>query len=652
MAEITSRQQSRLDPATAWTVLTDAPLKGMALAREAGLILAWDEGDQLYLLDLKGQHRSVSRAPNHIVAGAISDDGSLIALLGDGSRLWLLGADLDLVAEKQGPAEAAVVAVDPHGRYVAVSARSTAVHFFSRHGRAAGKFEPRQPLAFLQFIADRPILLGAAAQGLLAAYELSSAGSSGRLDIEELWEERLMSNVGRLASSGDGGMILASCFTHGVQRYDLRGHNEGAYHLGGTTAHAVPDFAGRVIAVATIESEVVFLGSAGNVRWRTGLPRPVIAARDGPSRPLRAHGHPTGEIVRLDLYSEGRSAKEEAPPVTSAARPGAGLVRGPEWTIPIATNDDQAETAVLTVLDDPPRIGVFTSPGRLQIFSTQGKNLGHAPDIMGVGRILRVSPGWIAGATDRQLVACDVRRNTGQRVDLSLVEVTHLAIRPETLGFVIVQERDRVGRANLGGRWLWKVELKSPVEELAIGPADYAAVTTEDGWLRIYDPGGEQAGGYRVDSGESITIIEAPESSPDGVVWLTLARRAQTLRGHDLRGRILWESPVSFEGWSFQRLGALAIVVASDGRIQAFDGAGHQRGQSRESAGTRDEFGTTLAGKLQRISRQGQNLIGSDLDGRVKWRAVAEGTLGPMAVGRSGVAILIGRSLAWFSALE
>lgn len=652
MAEISSKQHSRLDPATAWTVLTDAPLKGMALAREAGLILAWDEGDQLYLLDLKGQHRSVSRAPNHITAGAISDDGSLIALLGEGARLWLLGADLDLVAEKQGPAEACVVAIDPHGRYVAVGARSQAVQFFSRHGRPSGKFEPRQPLAFLQFVANRPILLGAAQQGLLAAYELSSGGGSGRLDVEELWEERLLSNVGRLAASGDGGMILASCFTHGVQRYDLRGHNEGAYHLGGTTAHAVPDFAGRVIGVATLESELVILGSGGNVRWRSGLTRPAIALETDPLGRYVLFGHATGEIVRLDLYSEGRPAGEAPRPAISAARPGAGPVRGPDWTVPVATSDEQAETAVVTVLDDPPRIGVFTSPGRLRIFSTQGKNLGQAPEIMGVGRILRTSPGWIVGATDRQLVACDVRKNTGQRVDLSLVEVTHLAVRPDTLGLVIVQERDRVGRANLEGRWLWKLELKSPVEELAIGPAEYAAVTTEDGLLRIYDPGGEAAGEYRADPGESITLIEAPGNSPDGVVWLTLARRAQVVRGHDLRGRVRWESPAAFEGWSFQKLGELAIVVASDGRVQAFDGAGHQRGQGRASGSNRDEFGVTLAGKLQRVSRQAQNLIAADIDGKVKWRAVADGTLGPMAVGRTGVAILIGRALAWFPSLD
>ena len=44
-------------------------------------------------------------------------------------------------------------------------------------------------------------------------------------------------------------MILVGCFTHGVQRYDLKGRNEGAYHLGGSAALAVPDFAGRTFAV-------------------------------------------------------------------------------------------------------------------------------------------------------------------------------------------------------------------------------------------------------------------------------------------------------------------------------------------------------------------------------------------------------------------
>jgi hypothetical protein len=652
MPEITSRSQSRLDPAPAWTVLTDAPLKGMAFAREAGSVLAWDEGDQLYILDLKGQHRSVSRAPSTVLFGAISDDGSLIVLVGEGARLWFLGADLDLIAERQGPAEILGVAIDPHGRYAALTARTPVVQFYSRHGRPAGKFEPRQALSFLAFVPDRAILLGAATQGLLAAYELRGQASSGRLAADEMWEERLLSNVGRLATTGDGGMILASCFSHGIQRFDLRGHNEGAYHLGGTAEHAVPDYGGRVIAVATLEGELIVLGAGGHVRWRGGLPRPVIALETDPLGRYVLYGHSTGEIVRLDLYSEGRASGQPAAPVVAAARPGGGSVRTPDWIVPLAQTDDQAETAVLAVLDDPPRVAAFISPARLQLFNTQGKNLGTAPEIMGVGRIIRTAPGWIAGATDRQIVVCDATKNTGQRVDLSLVEVTHLAIRPGSFGLAIVQERDRLARGSLSGRWVWKHELKSPVEDLAIGLEAHAAISSEDGTLKVFNPAGEAVGFYQVDPVEPIPMIEAPEGSPPGVAWLTLARRAQVLRGHDLRGRVLWQTPVAYEGWQFLRLGPFAVVVAADGRAQAFDGAGHLRGQSRASAGGRDEFAINARGEIRRISRQGLHVISSDLDGRVRWRAVAEQPLGPLAAGRPGVAVLIGRSLAWFSATK
>src|SRR4051812_23151510 len=103
MPETAPRPQARLDPVPAWTVVTDAPLKGLSLAREAGVVLTWDERDQLYLLDLDGRHKAVARAAERIVAGAISDDGSLVALLGQGPTLWLLGADLRPVAERSAP---------------------------------------------------------------------------------------------------------------------------------------------------------------------------------------------------------------------------------------------------------------------------------------------------------------------------------------------------------------------------------------------------------------------------------------------------------------------------------------------------------------------------------------------------------------------
>ena len=111
--EMTGRPQSRLEPSPAWTVLTDSPLKGLALAREAATILAWDEGDQIYLLDTSGRHRSVSRCPGKILDAAISDDGRLVALLVEGSRLLWLSGDLEPLADRTAPPDAQALAVDP-----------------------------------------------------------------------------------------------------------------------------------------------------------------------------------------------------------------------------------------------------------------------------------------------------------------------------------------------------------------------------------------------------------------------------------------------------------------------------------------------------------------------------------------------------------
>src|SRR5918997_827764 len=135
MSDQPGRSPSRLAPSPSWTVLTDAPLRGLGLAREAGTILVWDEADGLYLLDTRGRLRSVSRTQGRVLAGAISDDGSLVALLGEGSRLWLLGPDFQMSVDRQGPPEASSLAVDPHGRYVAVASKLGLTQLYNRHGR-------------------------------------------------------------------------------------------------------------------------------------------------------------------------------------------------------------------------------------------------------------------------------------------------------------------------------------------------------------------------------------------------------------------------------------------------------------------------------------------------------------------------------------
>jgi hypothetical protein len=664
MPEMSDRTASRLEPVSAWTIVTEAPLKGLAFAREAGRILAWDEGNQLYLLNAQGESLSFSRVPQRIVAGAISDEGSLIALLGEGddAGLLLLNADFDVAVERPAPSESSFLTIDPHGRYVAIGSRLGAVSFLNRFGRPAGRLETIQPVAHLCFLADRPFLVGAAAFGMLVGVEVLASPTSGRLDPEITWQDRLMSNVGRLAVNGDGAMILASCFTHGIQRFDLEGRNEGSYHLGGTVSHAVPDFPGRTIVAATLEGELAIMNSAGNVRWRTQLSRPAIALEIDPLGRYLIYGHSTGEIVRLDLFGPGPGAglgeTTGAARVATVRSTGAvqrtttGSVRRPDWLVPAVQSDEQAETAVLAITEDPACVASFTSPHRLELYSVTGQKLGQGPQMGGVGRILRTAPGWLAAATDRQIVLYDLRRNMQRKLDLRLVELTHLVIRPDSFGLILVQERDRIGRVTPSARWVWKRELRSPVEDLAIGPEGFSATTTNEGELMVFDPVGEPKVGSRFDPTDPPLLIEAPEGSPPGITWLTLCRRQQQLSGHDLRGKLVWHRQLSWEGWAMVKLARFAIISAADGRVLAFDGSGKTRFEGTASGSSNDVFSIDEHGEPIRISRRGVHLISTALDGRVQWRTVGDEVLGPFAAGPAGVAILIGRSMAWFKSSE
>jgi hypothetical protein len=300
-------------------------------------------------------------------------------------------------------------------------------------------------------------------------------------------------------------------------------------------------------------------------------------------------------------------------------------------------------------LDKPARIAFITGRNCLQVFAESGELVAQGPELQGVGRMLRTSPGWIAACTDRAVALCDAKRNAVQRLDLSLVEVTHVECRPETYGLAVVQERDRVGRATPAGRWIWKRELKSPVEGLAIGPGGATAVTTDDGQLLIFDAAGSPAGRFSAAEAEAICLVEAPRGAPESVAWITLARRFQTLLGHDIAGRVLWQSPIPWEAWDLKCLGPWLIVTAPDGRSLAFNGAGQVKAQGREGDPLA-VYAETGGDEPSVIVRQGVHLISTDLSGRVNWRAVADGPLGPIAAGRIGVTAMIGRSLAWFPA--
>ncbi len=631
-----------IDPVEYWSFVTDAPLKGLALARESASILAWDEASTLYLLNADGELLNRRRTPTEIISAAISDDGSLAVVVVQGPRLWLLNKGLEPKHERSAVSDAANIAVDSLGRYIAVATKGRQIQLYTRDGQLAGKAELLQPATHICFIASKPVLLTCGAYGQMTALDLEPR-SGGKLEPSVLWNETLLTNVGGLAATGDMEMILASCHTHGIQRYTSEGKNEGSYHIGGSASFAVPDFSGRRIVVATGESELVVLNRSGNVHWKTGLKRPVAALQVDALGRYVLYASSEGEITRLDLEPNPRAverAKIDAKPnpktsgkasdrQSSSVRAGFGE---PAWSIPLVNHDDEALTMVLIVQDDPPCIGVAGRDNRLRVFDVNAEELGQAPDILGPGRFLRCEPGWIAIATDRQISLYDTRHGKVKRLDLSMIEITHLELGLDSFGLGVIQERDRLGRASLSGRWIWKREINSPVEDAAIGPAGIFAVTTEQGKLLIYDASGEPAGSFQTDPPEPLCLAPSPSKSSPGVCWITLARNLQVVRGHALDGSVLWESPVPWESWKFSRLGRLLVVSAPDGRAIAFDGSGEEvdRGKACEEP---YQFGVAPGGGVVRVQMRDNQCICSELGGQVLWRLAGACTHRPLCSG-------------------
>ena len=507
--------------------------------------------------------------------------------------------------------------IDPHGRYLAIGTRQTTLHFFNRFGRPAGSLETMHSLSHLCFVPGRPMAVAAAAFGTMVGVAFEIGRTQGRLDPEIIWQDRLLSNVGRLALDGEGGMILASCYTLGIQRFDLRGRNEGSYHLGGTVSHAVPDFPGRTIATATLEGELAVINSAGNVRWRTSLPRPVVALEVDPLGRYLIYGHSTGEIVRLDLFGGKQSRPAAAAIPRPAAASGqtsggaAGSVRTPDWLIPVVETEQQSETAVITVVDDPPAIALFTSPHRLQLFDTKGKKLGQGPDSSGVGRILRTAAGWLAAATDRQIVLCDLTQQLlhATRHQLGAAHSPgHQARRLRTRFGPGTRSHRQASRAQVDGSGSTNCGFPSKTWRSALRGSRRSPPAAASS--RSSTPPASPPSAFTVDPTDPPLLIEAPEGSPPGVTWVSLARRAQWLRGHNLRGEVVWDRQIPWEGWSLVRLGRFAVVASADGRALACDGSGAIHGQGSPTEDSNSVFTTSAEGEILRISRHGVHLIG------------------------------------------
>src|SRR5947208_6701233 len=105
---------------TAWTHALANPARGLALAREKGWVLVWDNQDWLYLLNQAGERQAQMHAPGKLVAAACADDGSAYVAVGAGGEIWWLAPALPSSWGRSVPRPASASASAPLGPSFAV----------------------------------------------------------------------------------------------------------------------------------------------------------------------------------------------------------------------------------------------------------------------------------------------------------------------------------------------------------------------------------------------------------------------------------------------------------------------------------------------------------------------------------------------------
>src|SRR5439155_1274703 len=79
---------------TLWSQAITVVPRGLALVREKGWLLAWDDQNWLYLLNRNGERQGQLRTTGSLTTACASEDGSAFAAGGGQGQIWWLAPDL------------------------------------------------------------------------------------------------------------------------------------------------------------------------------------------------------------------------------------------------------------------------------------------------------------------------------------------------------------------------------------------------------------------------------------------------------------------------------------------------------------------------------------------------------------------------------
>jgi len=291
---------------------------------------------------------------------------------------------------------------------------------------------------------------------------------------------------------------------------------------------------------------------------------------------------------------------------------------------------------------------VLDTKKKLNCYIDDGDEAEEIPALGGSGRMLKSRDGWVAVANDRSLVLCNVSKSETIQPDLDLVQITHFDMRPAQYGLLIIQEADRIGRATVAGRWVWRVSLPATVESLVLADDGYAGLSLDNGLILILDSAGKAVGKWSAGDQEAVLLCESQGRNEGLCRWVTLARQERILRGHALDGRVLWQVETPFAPWELVRTGQGVVVSGNDSGALLYDDSG-QVLATRRATSQRTRFATASDNSAMVLYADAGQVFCTRFDGTVLWRIPVDGEVTATALSSTGAGILAGGVLSWVS---
>lgn len=255
-------------PKILWSLRWNHPPRGLALARESGHLLLWDDANWITLFDASGRRQGQVHRPRRIAAAAISEDGSAVACADSDGVCWL-GPDLYARWEQPAGTKPLAVAFDAQGEVLVCSDSAGHVRAFERMGNLVGEAQSPRPVHQMAVSLSDAEVLCAGEYGYVASLDLFT--KTWR------WRDTPVVHHGSVALVGADGSALVACFSDGVRGYDREGRPLKFEEPLPPCRSLCTSYDGTLIVAGGLDTQLYAADRRGRRRFQFNLDGPATA---------------------------------------------------------------------------------------------------------------------------------------------------------------------------------------------------------------------------------------------------------------------------------------------------------------------------------------------------------------------------------------